>query len=143
MRTLIKMIGPRLAYLEVRTGETTHGQASSIDPNTRTMLICGYPNVGKISFVNKITNADMDVQPYAFTTKSLFVGHMDYKYLKYQVIDTPGILDRPFKDRNIIEMCSITALAHLRAIFSWTYLELVVTVLNSRQRCFMGLSRCL
>ncbi|XP_015161445.1 nucleolar GTP-binding protein 1-like, partial [Solanum tuberosum] len=30
-------------------------------------------------------------------------------------IDTPGILDRPFEDRNIIEMCSITALAHLRA----------------------------
>ncbi|KAI8023688.1 Nucleolar GTP-binding protein 1 [Camellia lanceoleosa] len=29
--------------------------------------------------------------------------------------DTPGILDRPFEDRNIIEMYSITALAHLRA----------------------------
>jgi nucleolar GTP-binding protein len=57
----------------------------------------------------------VDVQPYAFTTKSLFVGHADYKYLRYQVIDTPGILDRPFEDRNIIEMCSITALAHLRA----------------------------
>ncbi|KAI3714213.1 hypothetical protein L1987_72809 [Smallanthus sonchifolius] len=57
----------------------------------------------------------VDVQPYAFTTKSQFVGHTDYKYLRYQVIDTPGILDRPFEDRNIIEMCSITALAHLRA----------------------------
>jgi nucleolar GTP-binding protein len=87
----------------------------SIDPNTRTVLICGYPNVGKSSFINKITRADVDVQPYAFTTKSLFVGHTDYKYLRYQVIDTPGILDRPFEDRNIIEMCSITALAHLRA----------------------------
>ncbi|XP_021803301.1 nucleolar GTP-binding protein 1-like [Prunus avium] len=71
--------------------------------------------VGKSSFINKITRADVDVQPYAFTTKSLFVGHTDYKYLRYQVIDTPGILDRPFEDRNIIEMCSITALAHLRA----------------------------
>nr|MCL8600393.1 NOGCT domain-containing protein [Proteus mirabilis] len=84
-------------------------------PNTRTILICGYPNVGKSSFINKITRADVDVQPYAFTTKSLFVGHTDYEYLRYQVIDTPGILDRPFEDRNIIEMCSITALAHLRA----------------------------
>ena len=28
----------------------------------------------------------MDVQPYAFTTKSLFVGHMDYKYLRWQVL---------------------------------------------------------
>jgi len=44
------------------------------------------------------------VQPYAFTTKSLFVGHMDYKYLRWQVIDTPGILDRPLEERNTIEM---------------------------------------
>ena len=46
----------------------------------------------------------MDVQPYAFTTKSLFIGHMDYKYLRWQVIDTPGILDRPLEERNTIEM---------------------------------------
>ncbi|TYI39904.1 hypothetical protein ES332_A02G127200v1 [Gossypium tomentosum] len=113
MCTVIKRIGPSLAYLEQIRQHMA--RLPSIDPNTRTMLICGYPNVGKSSFMNKITRADVDVQPYAFTTKSLFVGHTDYKYLRYQVIDTPGILDRPFEDRNIIEMCSITALAHLRA----------------------------
>ena len=32
-----------------------------------------------------MTRADVEVQPYAFTTKSLFVGHMDYKYLRWQV----------------------------------------------------------
>ncbi|KAM1034090.1 hypothetical protein ACFX2A_038395 [Malus domestica] len=113
MCTVIKRIGPSLAYLEQIRQHMA--RLPSIDPNTRTVLICGYPNVGKSSFINKITRADVDVQPYAFTTKSLFVGHTDYKYLRYQVIDTPGILDRPFEDRNIIEMCSITALAHLRA----------------------------
>ncbi|EEF48912.1 nucleolar GTP-binding protein 1 [Ricinus communis] len=113
MCTVIKRIGPSLAYLEQIRQHMA--RLPSIDPNTRTILICGYPNVGKSSFINKITRADVDVQPYAFTTKSLFVGHTDYKYLRYQVIDTPGILDRPFEDRNIIEMCSITALAHLRA----------------------------
>ncbi|XP_008790583.2 nucleolar GTP-binding protein 1-like [Phoenix dactylifera] len=113
MCTVIKRIGPSLAYLEQIRQHMA--RLPSIDPNTRTILICGYPNVGKSSFINKITRADVDVQPYAFTTKSLFVGHTDYKYLRYQVIDTPGILDRPFQDRNIIEMCSITALAHLRA----------------------------
>lgn len=87
----------------------------SIDPNTRTLLVCGYPNVGKSSFLNKVTRADVEVQPYAFTTKSLFVGHMDYKYLRWQVIDTPGILDHPLEERNTIEMQSITAMAHLRA----------------------------
>ncbi|XP_044478877.1 nucleolar GTP-binding protein 1-like [Mangifera indica] len=113
MCTVIKRISPSLAYLEQIRQHMA--RLPSIDPNTRTILICGYPNVGKSSFMNKITRADVDVQPYAFTTKSLFIGHTDYKYLRYQVIDTPGILDRPFEDRNIIEMCSITALAHLRA----------------------------
>ena len=86
----------------------------SIDPTTRTLIVAGYPNVGKSSFVNKVTRADVDVQPYAFTTKSLFVGHMDYKYLRWQVIDTPGVLDKPLEERNTIEMQSITALAHLQ-----------------------------
>lgn len=36
----------------------------------------------------QVTRADVDVQPYAFTTKSLFVGHMDYKYLRWQVRDS-------------------------------------------------------
>lgn len=57
----------------------------------------------------------MEVQPYAFTTKALYVGHTDYKYLRWQVIDTPGILDHPLEDRNVIEMQAVTALAHLRA----------------------------
>jgi nucleolar GTP-binding protein len=52
----------------------------------------------------EVTRADVDVQPYAFTTKSLFVGHMVYRYLRWQVIDTPGILDRPLEERNTIEM---------------------------------------
>ena len=32
-----------------------------------------------------------------------------------QVIDTPGVLDKPLEERNTIEMQSITALAHLHA----------------------------
>lgn len=63
----------------------------------------------------QVTRADVEVQPYAFTTKALYVGHTDYKYLRWQVIDTPGILDHPLEERNTIEMQAITALAHLRA----------------------------
>lgn len=87
----------------------------SIDPNTRTILVCGFPNVGKSSFMKKVTRAQVDVQDYAFTTKSLFLGHLDYKQQRWQVIDMPGILDKPLEERNTIEMQSITALAHLRA----------------------------
>lgn len=71
--------------------------------------------MGKSSFLRSISRADVDVQPYAFTTKSLFAGHFDYKYLRFQAVDTPGILDHPLEEMTTIEMQSITAIAHLRA----------------------------
>lgn len=43
------------------------------------------------------------------------MGHTDYKYLRWQVVDTPGVLDHPLEERNVIEMQAVTALAHLRA----------------------------
>lgn len=131
MATIMKRQGPNLTYLE--SVRQHLARLPSIDPYTRTIILCGFPNVGKSSFINKvfillfcyhavvtkfffqITRADVEVQPYAFTTKALYVGHMDYKYLRWQVIDTPGILDKPLEERNTIEMQAVTALAHLRA----------------------------
>merc|ERR1719435_565312 len=114
MATIMRRQNQSLQYLEQVRQHLS--RLPSIDPNTRTLLITGFPNVGKSSFINKITRADVEVQPYAFTTKSLFVGHTDYQYLRWQVVDTPGILDHPLEERNTIEMQAITALAHLRAV---------------------------
>lgn len=111
MCTLLKRQKSSLAYLEEVRKHMS--RLPALDPNTRTLLMCGLPNVGKSSFMNKITRGNVDVQPYAFTTKSLFVGHCDYKYLRWQVIDTPGILDHSLEERNTIEMQAIIALAHL------------------------------
>lgn len=113
MATIMKRQAANLQYLEQVRQHLS--RLPSIDPYTRTIIICGFPNVGKSSFINKITRADVEVQPYAFTTKSLYVGHTDYKYLRWQIIDTPGILDHPLEERNVIEMQAVTALAHLRA----------------------------
>uniref|UniRef100_A0A8I5MY76 Nucleolar GTP-binding protein 1 n=1 Tax=Papio anubis TaxID=9555 RepID=A0A8I5MY76_PAPAN len=129
MCTVIKRQKQSLEYLEQVRQHLS--RLPTIDPNTRTLILCGYPNVGKSSFINKVTRADVDVQPYAFTTKSLFVGHMDYKYLRWQVVDTPGILDHPLEDRNTIEMQAITALAHLRAA--------VLYVMDLSEQCGHGL----
>merc|ERR550514_2429487 len=113
MCTAVKKLQSSLTYLEEVRQHLA--RLPSINPSTRTLILTGYPNVGKSSFMNIVSNANVDVQPYAFTTKSLFIGHMDYNYVRWQVIDTPGILDHPLEDRNTIEMTAITALAHLPA----------------------------
>ncbi|CAK9291231.1 unnamed protein product [Gordionus sp. m RMFG-2023] len=114
MATLMRGQKEGLEYLE--SVRQHMSRLPNIDPNQPSILISGFPNVGKSSFMNRITRADVEVQPYAFTTKSLYVGHTDHNYLKWQVIDTPGILDKPLEQRNTIEMQAITALAHIKAI---------------------------
>lgn len=113
MATITRRLRDPLVYLE--SVRQHCARLPAIDPNTRTLLICGYPNTGKSSFLKNVSRADVDIQPYAFTTKSLFVGHFDYKMLRFQAIDTPGILDHPLEEMNTIEMQSVTAIAHLRS----------------------------
>jgi nucleolar GTP-binding protein len=113
MCTVIKKLNPSFGYLEEVRKHLA--RLPTIDPSTRTLIITGFPNVGKSSLMNNLTNAKVDVQPYPFTTQSLFVGHTVYKYVPWQVLDTPGILDHPLEQRNTIEMQAITALAHLNA----------------------------
>lgn len=113
MATAVKGLTKSLEYLEEVRQHLS--RLPTIDPTGLTLLVCGYPNVGKSSFVNCISRAMVDVQPYAFTTKNLYVGHFDHSYNMWQVIDTPGILDHPIEERNTIEMVTVTALAHIQS----------------------------
>lgn len=113
MCTLIKKLKSSLNYLEEVRKHLS--RLPQIDTNAKSLIVTGYPNVGKSSFMNNVTNANVDVQDYAFTTQSLYVGHSDYEGQTWQVLDTPGLLDHPLDERNTIEMQSITALAHLNA----------------------------
>lgn len=78
-----------------------------------TIVVAGYPNVGKSSFVTDITGARPEIAQYPFTTKNVTIGHFIYKRKRYQVIDTPGLLDRPLDERNDIERQAISALRHV------------------------------
>ncbi len=71
MATLLKKLKASLAYLEEVRKHLS--RLPQIDTQTRTLIITGFPNVGKSSFMNKVTNANVDVQNYPFTTQSLFV----------------------------------------------------------------------
>lgn len=78
-----------------------------------TIVVAGYPNVGKSSFVALVSSAHPEIAAYPFTTKGLAVGHFERNRIRHQVIDTPGLLDRPLEERNAIELQAISALKHV------------------------------
>ncbi|TKR25555.1 MULTISPECIES: NOG1 family protein [Natronomonas] len=77
------------------------------------IVVAGYPNVGKSSFVNGVTNARNETAAYPYTTTRISVGHLERDHIRYQLVDTPGLLDRPAEDRNPIESQAVSALTHL------------------------------
>ncbi len=83
-----------------------------IRPDEPTVVVAGYPNVGKSSFVNAVTRADNETATYPFTTTRIHVGHFERDHIRYQLVDTPGLLDRPPEDRNDVEAQAVSALAH-------------------------------
>jgi len=84
-----------------------------IDADEPAIVVAGYPNVGKSSFVNDVTNARGETATYPFTTKGIGVGHFERERIRYQIVDTPGLLDRPADERNDIESQAVSALEHL------------------------------
>lgn len=83
---------------------------------TFTIVIAGYPNVGKSSFIRRISSAEPEVASYPFTTKGIIVGHRLIGREKIQFVDTPGILDRPAEERNAIEKQALSAMMNVANI---------------------------
>ncbi len=79
-------------------------------------VFAGAPNVGKSSLIGAISTGKPEVKSYPFTTKGVSLGHIKAKYDIIQVMDTPGLLDRPNSDRNDMEKQGIAALDHLEPI---------------------------
>jgi len=112
--TYMKKLRDPLKYLEECRKHMS--RLPQINPTTRSLLVCGYPNVGKSSFMNQISEANVEVESYAFTTKDIYVGHFDYQCLRWQVLDTPGLLDRENRrDYTVAENQAILALAHIQS----------------------------
>ena len=84
-----------------------------IRPDEPAIVVAGYPNVGKSSFVNRVTRAANEIAEYPFTTRGVQVGHFERDHVRYQIVDTPGLLDRPEAERNDIERQAVSAVTHL------------------------------
>lgn len=81
--------------------------------NEFTVVVAGYPNVGKSSFIRLVSSATPEVASYPFTTKGILVGHRTVGRDRMQFIDTPGVLDRPSEERNAIERQALSAMVNL------------------------------
>jgi len=87
-----------------------------IDQITPTIVVCGAPNVGKSAFISSLSSGNMEINHYPFTTKQLHVGHFKHRRVPHQMVDTPGLLDRPMDDRNAIELQAIAAIRHVGSL---------------------------
>jgi nucleolar GTP-binding protein len=96
-----------------------------------TVVIAGFPNVGKSSLLRCLSSAKPEIAQYPFTTKNLVIGHMfkqeRYDKTKIQLIDTPGLLDRPLSERNKIEQQAISAVKNLA--------DIVVFIFDPTETC--------
>ncbi|MBD3361993.1 GTP-binding protein [Candidatus Woesearchaeota archaeon] len=120
--SVLKQVKKNLEYLE--HARKVMKNYPSIKTGMPTIVIAGYPNVGKSTLLKALTGAKPKIASYPFTTKNIMLGYINKKI---QLIDTPGLLDRPIEKRNNIEKQAILALKHLA--------EKMIFVLDPSETC--------
>jgi len=90
----------------------------SIDANLPTIIVAGAPSTGKSTLVRSVSRAQTKVASYPFTTTTIHIGHFiitdkNNREIKIQIIDTPGLLDRPIDEMNQVERRAVAALKEL------------------------------
>lgn len=94
--------------------------------------LVGFPNAGKSSFLNKISNANVEVADYAFTTIRPHLGMWN----KIIFVDIPGIIEKASEGRGMgfqflahIERCR-----YLIIMIDATYPDKIVETFNILQK---------
>lgn len=78
-----------------------------------TFVLAGFPNAGKSTLLGRWSGSHVRIADYPFTTQSVQVGKIKHDFAELQLLDTPGLLDRPMEERNIVEQHAIRALRYL------------------------------
>jgi nucleolar GTP-binding protein len=109
--SVMRRIDKRLII--IRKAALEYRRFPSINLRLPVIVIAGFPNVGKSSLVALLSTATPEIAEYPFTTKKISVGHIHFDSSEGQILDIPGLLDRPMKERNPIEQRAIAAIQYL------------------------------
>ncbi len=112
--SIMGRVGPSLKWLN--ESREILKALPQIDNSLPVIVVCGAPNVGKSAFIRALSSGNMEVNHYPFTTKQIHIGHFTHRRLQHQLVDTPGLLDRPMDERNSIELQAIAALEHVGSL---------------------------
>lgn len=61
------------------------------------VIFIGFPNAGKSTILNELTNADAKIAPYAFTTIDPQKGRLD----EYTLLDLPGLIEGTYEGKGL------------------------------------------
>lgn len=109
--SVLKKLAKDLSALELKRKQLV--ELPRIQTDCFTVVIAGFPNVGKTTLLKALTESSPRIAPYPFTTQGLKIGFLEEGFIRVQVIDTPGLLDRPLSEKNPIEKKAVTALRYL------------------------------
>ncbi len=88
--SVVNKIKPNLDFLDFAKQNLRN--MPTIDFDATTIVIAGFPNVGKSTLLTQLSSADPQVANYPFTTKGIQIGHTEMRWKHIQIIDTPGLL---------------------------------------------------